>query len=177
MKSKSVIGILIFAQFLFNVSIVSADEGMHPPYSGSPAFEQIKKLAGNWQLTMDMGKGPQTFQANYKVTSGGSVVVETMMVGTPMEMINVYHDDSKKNLQMIHYCGSHNQPKMVLVDVKGNELNFDLASDADIDVAHQGHMHALALKFNGPDDITETWTDYENGQAKKTVEISYKRTQ
>lgn len=175
MKSRSVYIFILIALLTFYIPDASADEGMHPPYTGSPAFEQMKQLAGKWELTMDMGKGPQTFNAEYKVTSGGSVVVETMMTGTPMEMINVYHDNSKKKLHMIHYCGSHNQPKMSLINVKENELIFDLASDADIDVSHQEHMHSVSLHFNGPDSLTQTWTNYENGQSKKTVEIAYKR--
>jgi len=152
-------------------------EDMHKPYSGSQAFEQMKQLVGNWELTMDMGQGPQTFNANYKLTSGGSVIVETMMVGTPMEMINVYHDNSRKNLNMTHYCAGHNQPKMSLVDMKGNALTFDLASDADIDAAHLEHMHSVSLRFDSPDRLTQVWTEFKNGQNKKVVEITYKRTQ
>ena len=171
----------ILSTFLIGCCLVIAQpvwaEDMHKPYSGSQAFERMKQLVGQWEVTMDMGKGPQTFPANYKLTSGGSVVIETMFEDTPMEMVNVYHDNSQKKLHMIHYCAGHNQPKMALIDVKENELNFDLTSEADIDVAHLEHMHAVSLRFDGPDRLTQVWTEYENGQQKKVVEIAYKRVQ
>ena len=58
--------------FLFGAtfSAVAADEG-HKPYVSSKAFVQMKQLAGNWEATMDMGKGPQTVKASYKLTSAG----------------------------------------------------------------------------------------------------------
>ena len=48
------------------------EEGHHKPYVGSKAFQRMQQLVGNWQVTMDMGKGPQTMKANYRLTSGGS---------------------------------------------------------------------------------------------------------
>ena len=44
--------------FLFGATFSAvADEG-HKPYVSSKAFEQMKQLAGKWEATMDMGKGP-----------------------------------------------------------------------------------------------------------------------
>ena len=78
--------------FLFGATFSAvADEG-HKPYVGSKAFEQMKQLAGNWEATMDMGKGPQTVKASYKLTSAGSALIETVFEGAPHEMVSVYHD-------------------------------------------------------------------------------------
>ncbi|MCH6580967.1 MAG: hypothetical protein IH802_11495, partial [Nitrospinae bacterium] len=51
----------------------------HPTYEGSQAFQQMKQLAGHWEGTMDMGKGPQKIKASYRVTSAGSALVETIV--------------------------------------------------------------------------------------------------
>ncbi len=153
----------------------SADSGEHQLYEGSKAFQQMKQLAGKWEGTVDMGKGPQKITASYRVTSAGSVLVETIFEGTPNEMITVYHDDKNKRLGLTHYCGLNNQPKMVLIGNKENALEFDLAGDAPIDAAHEPHMHALTLTFAGKNEMQQHWTQFAQGVKKKVVTITFKR--
>ena len=154
---------------------VAGEEEVHTPYAGSKAFQQIKQLAGNWEGTVDMGKGPQKINASYRVSSAGSVLVETIFEGTPNEMVTVYHDDKNQRLGLTHYCGLNNQPKMVLIGDTDNSLEFDLAQDAPIDAAREPHMHALTLTFAGKDEIQQHWTQFAQGAKKKVVTISYKR--
>ena len=124
---------------------------------------------------MDMGKGPEKITASYKITSGGSAIVETVFEGESHEMVTVYHDDSNRKLSMTHYCMLRNQPKMMLKGMEKNELIFDLSKETDIDVANETHMHSLTVKFTGEDKMTQYWTNFEGGQEKKTVEIVYRR--
>lgn len=154
---------------------VAGEEEVHTPYAGSKAFQQMKQLAGNWEGTVDMGKGPQKIKASYRVSSAGSVLVETIFEGTPNEMVTVYHDDKNQRLGLTHYCGLNNQPKMVLIGDTDNSLEFDLAQDAPIDAAREPHMHALTLTFAGKDEIQQHWTQFAQGAKKKVVTISYKR--
>ena len=160
---------------------VSASPGIADPehalpvYKGSPAFQQMKQLAGKWIGTVDMGKGPETIDASYRVTSAGSVLVETIFEGTPNEMVTIYHDDKKQRLGLTHYCGLNNQPKMALVKSEKNALEFDLAQDAPIDAAHEPHMHALKLTFSGKNEMQQDWTQFAQGEKKKVVTISFKR--
>ena len=154
---------------------LSVAEEEHPIYEGSQAFQQMKQLAGNWEGTMDMGKGAQKIRASYRVTSAGSALVETVFEGTPMEMVTIYHDDKNRKLSLIHYCGLNNRPKMVLIGNSENTLEFDLAGDAPIDVAREPHMHALTLTFAGRDEMKQHWTQFADGQKRKVVVISYKR--
>ena len=152
--------------------LVAQDMG---PYVGSPAFEQLRALEGSWEGTMDMGQGPVTITTSYKVTAGGSAMVETNFVGAPHEMVTVYHDNPKKKLTLTHYCMLHNQPKMVLVGSKKGELKFDLAKEADIDVKNEEHMHALTIKINSKDKMAQEWTGYAEGKVKHVMEIAYTR--
>ena len=145
------------------------------PYVGSEAFERLKQLVGTWEGTMDMGQGPMTITASYKLTSGGSAIVETDFEGAPHEMVTVYHDNPNRELSMTHYCMLHNQPKMMLKDMKMNELMFDLSEDADIDVANEMHMHSLTIRLDGTDKMTQVWTNFEGGREKEVVEIAYIR--
>ena len=154
---------------------VSVAEEEHPLYKGSQAFQQMKQLAGNWEGTIDIGKGPEKIKASYRVTSAGSTLVETIFEGTPNEMVTIYHDDKNRKLSLTHYCGLNNRPKMVLIGNSENTLEFDLAEDAPIDAAHEPHMHALTFTFAGPDEMQQHWTQFADGQKQKVVVISYKR--
>ena len=153
---------------------VSAQE--QKPYVGSEAFERMKQLLGSWEGTMDMGKGPQKITASYKLTSGGSAIVETVFEGADHEMVTVYHDNSTHTLSMTHYCMLGNQPKMMLKGMEDDELVFDLATDADILVAKEPHMHSLTIGFGGNDTMTQQWTNFEGGKRHQVVQIAYTRT-
>jgi hypothetical protein len=164
-----------FALLISGPLNVASEEEVHTPYAGSKAFQQMKQLAGDWTGTVDIGRGTQNIKASYRVTSAGSILVETIFEGTPNEMVTIYHDDKNQQLSLTHYCGLNNQPTMVLIEDKENSLEFDLAQDAPIDVAHEPHMHALTLTFSGKNEMQQRWTQFAQGEMKKVVVITYKR--
>ena len=173
MKTHTYI-LAILISFLISASPGAAGEE-HPVYEGSQAFQQMKQLAGNWQGSIDMGKGSQKIIASYRVTSAGSALVETIFEGTPNEMVTIYHDDKNRRLSLTHYCGLNNQPKMILIKGRENALEFDLAQDGSVDAGHEPHMHALTLTFAGKNEMKQRWTQFAQGKKKKVVMISYKR--
>jgi hypothetical protein len=154
---------------------VQAAEQEQKPYVGSEAFERMKQLVGSWESTMDMGQGPVQMKALYKLTAGGSAIVETIFEGAPTEMVTIYYDNPKHKLNVTHYCMLQNQPKMTLKSMKANELTFDLSKAADINVAKDDHMHALTITFDGKDKMVQHWTKFEGGKKKRVVEIAYNR--
>src|SRR5262249_15198538 len=86
-------------------------------------FEQFKQLAGGW-----VGKGPvkdgPDVHILYKVTAGGSAVVETLFPGTDHEMVSVIHPDGP-DLLLTHYCHLGNQPQMkASAQSEGNKIEF-----------------------------------------------------
>jgi hypothetical protein len=164
-----VIGLVAFGSFQ-----AAAEE--QKPYTGSEAFERMKQLVGSWESSMDTGQ-PVKMAASYKLTAGGSAVVETIFEGTPNEMVTVYYDNPKRKLNMTHYCMLHNQPKMALKSMKPNELAFDLSKASDINAAKDDHMHSLTITFDGKDKMVQHWTRFESGKKKHDVEIAYKRVQ
>ena len=107
---------------LGNATMVLAEVKEPPPYEGSDALKSMKALAGTWEGTHTMhGKEiPATIE--YKVSSNGSTVVETMFPGTAHEMVNVYHDKSGK-LAMTHYCSVGNQPHLDLTWPQWREIH------------------------------------------------------
>lgn len=172
-----VLAILIGLVISASPSYADPEHESMTTYEGSKAFQQMKQLAGKWEGTVDMGKGPQKIDANYRVTSAGSVLVETIFEGSPHEMVTIYHDDKKQRLGLTHYCALNNQPKMVLIENKENTLEFDLAQNAPIDAGHEPHMHALTLTFSGKNEMKQHWTQFAQGEKKMVVMISFKRAQ
>jgi len=165
--------VAVFSLLVLAPGQVIAQE--HKPYVGSKAFEQMKQLVGTWEGTMDMGKGQKKITASYKLTSGGSAIIETVFEDTPMEMVTVYHDDSNKTLQMTHYCALGNQPKMALKSMENNQLWFTLSPDSGVDLAKERHMHAAAITFDGPSNMTQHWTEFKDGEMGKPATIVYTR--
>ena len=151
------------------VVAASAGEEHHAAVAGSSELEQVKRLAGRWEGTSQMDTNPeQSTTVEYKVTSGGSAVVETLFPGTPHEMVSVYHDTHSKKLSMTHYCMIGNQPELELTRADGQQLAFNLSPGSPIPSSEE-HMHALNITWDGPDRLMEVWTSYKDGKATSSA--------
>ena len=147
---------------------------MKETYNGSDEFERMKTLAGTWKGEMDMGQGVQPITVVYRVVSGGSAIEERTFAGTPMEMITMYHDQGGK-LAMTHYCSLHNRPGMILKASDDDSISFDFDPTCGIDPKKEMHMHSLKLKFTNSDELTQTWTHFEDGKPADPHPIILKR--
>ena len=76
---------------------------------------------------------------------------------------------------MTHYCAEHNQPKLVLAAMENNKLTMDLASDSDVDVAKEMHIHSIAIQLEGADKMTQLWTSFAGGKKAMVVTIAFNR--
>ena len=150
------------------VPAVCDEKGAAAATDSKAAFEKIKGLAGTWEGTgAEEMPGPVTSQ--YRVTGGGSAVVETLFPGTPHEMVTVYHMDGP-DLVMTHYCAVGNQPRMKLDKAasKGDELYFVYAGGSNVDPAKGMYMHDVKLILQSGDKLEEDWTSYSDGKKAKT---------
>jgi hypothetical protein len=129
------------------------------------AFERLKKMAGTWEGSVVSAAGPRA-SVVYAVTSGGSVVKETLFPGTSHEMISMYHLDGA-DLVATHYCAMANQPRMRLTRATSGEkaeLVFDFAGGSNVDPAKDAHMHGGRFAFQGVDRYEAEWAVYEGGK-------------
>lgn len=166
---------VVFASLLLVGSIVAyAGEGKGTPYSGSKEYEQMRQLAGVWEGTSNMGKEGQPVKVEYRLTAGGSAIVETLFPGTPEEMISVYYDRRGK-LSMTHYCMLQNQPSMKLQNAGSDKLDFVFARGDGIDPKKDPHMHALTISFVDKDRIVENWTLFEASKEKGVTKLNLSR--
>jgi hypothetical protein len=152
-----------------------AGEHQTAPYTGSAEFERMKGLVGAWEGRSDMGKEGEKVRVEYRLTAGGSALVETLFPGGAEEMVSVYHD-RKGKLAMTHYCMLHNQPRMTLSKADAHKIEMVFARRGnDIDPAREKHMHSVVITFTDKDHIIQKWTMYEKGKEKGGVTLTLTR--
>lgn len=141
----------------------------------SPELEKIKALAGRWQgTTFRASEGTSDAVVTYEVTAAGSAVIEKLFPGTRMEMTTVYHDDSGGHLVASHYCNAGNQPKLRLMESKGDRMYFVLSPDSDLNADLEGHAHELTLTLGADGSLTHDWLNHYLGKpgAQRNIKLA-----
>ena len=172
-----IMALLVIAALCFSLTghfVAFAGDNQSAPYSGSKELERMKQLVGAWEGTSDMGKEGEKVRVEYRLTAGGSALVETLFPGSPEEMVSVYHD-RKGKLAMTHYCMLRNQPRMTLKKADGQTLELVFAKDNDINPAKETHMHGVRITFEDNDHIVQKWTLFEKGKDKGGVTLKLAR--
>lgn len=160
---------------LAGMVVVHAGEHQIAPYTGSAEFEHMKQLVGVWEGTSDMGKAGEKVRVEYRLTAGGSALVETLFPGSGEEMVSLYHDQSGK-LVMTHYCMLRNQPKMALAKADARSLELVFAKKGNvIDPTKEKHMHAVSIAFTDNDHIVQKWTLFDKGKDAGGVTLKLTR--
>lgn len=129
------------------------------------AFEQMKKMAGEWTAPMDMGEGKTMDLAfSYRLTAGGSALVETLFVGSEHEMMTVYYVD-KGELVLTHYCHLQNQPHMKMdAQTDPKVISFTCVGAGNTTSCDETHMHQGKFTFVDDDHATAEWTLFQAGK-------------
>jgi len=142
---------------------VLASQEMHPAARTTPAFEQLKSLAGTWQ-----GKEQQGVQGTvtYQVVSNGSVVMERLQGAKEPEMITMYSLEGDR-IVVTHYCSAGNQPTMQTAPLAAatGKYDFLFVRLAGASSPDEGHMVALSLTLTDKDHLTQVWSFLDHGKA------------
>jgi hypothetical protein len=149
----------------------AAAMGVQASDTAAARFDRLKALAGEW--TKSGGDG--SVEATYRVTAGGSAVMETLFPGTPHEMVTVFTID-KGDLVLTHYCAEGNQPHMK-ADRGGDatSIAFKFDGGGNIKSPQDGHMHAASFAFKDADHLTSTWQCYKDGKPAEKAEFDLVR--
>lgn len=127
------------------------------------AFDRFKALTGEW-IDVDGVAGPKgAVLATYRLTGGGSAVVETLFPGARHEMTTIYHRDGN-DMVLTHYCAGGNQPRMRARMVKANTVAFEFDGGTNFDPARDSHMHDATIEFLGKDEIRAEWRSWDKGK-------------
>src|SRR5260221_4691004 len=135
-----------------------------------PLFDELKKLEGHWSSDQKEHAADVT----YKLSSGGSVLVETMAMANHAEMITMYHPDGE-GLALTHYCMLGNQPRMKAAkDQKPGVIKFEGDGGTNMKPDDK-HMHTLTVTFVDADHIKQDWTLFDGGKEQTVVTIMLAR--
>ena len=144
-------------------------EAKQPATATNAGLEKMKKLAGTWLVADKDGKPTDQVASVYKVTSGGSVVHETIFPGQPQEMISIYTVNGP-DLVMTHYCVLGNQPCMKAdPNSSENQIVFQFNGGGNLDPKKDKHMHEATLTFVDDDHLEMKGTGWENGAPSKDM--------
>lgn len=126
------------------------------------AFEKIKSLTGDWTGKMS---GGMAATSTFRVTAGGSAVMQMLGEGTDMEMPTLFHMDGER-LMATHYCAAKNQPRMVFVPAgsDGSTLKFDFLDVTNLRNPEDGHMRRVTFTLIDKDHFRQEWTYREKGK-------------
>jgi hypothetical protein len=140
-----------------------------------PAFEQFKQIAGTWEGKEVEGRMGTDVRAVYRVTSGGSAVVDTLFPNTDHEMVTVIHPDGE-DLLLTHYCMVGNQPQMKASGTAaGKEVAFKFVRATNLKSPDDMHMHDVTYTFVDSDTLRAKWTHYHGGKPAGDVVFELKR--
>lgn len=118
------------------------------------SLDKLKALAGKWtggELTTE-----------FRPTSNGSAVIETMNPGGKGEMVNLF-TASGDAIVMTHYCAMGNQPHMKLASSEGKTLKFEFVDGGNIKTRNDPHMDSVTFTIDG-DKLSEDWSFYADGK-------------
>jgi len=135
-------------------------------------FDRFKGLAGDWEA-VGASTAPGA-KNSYRLTAGGSAVVETVFQGTAHEMVTVYHRDGDA-LVLTHYCSAGNAPTMRAVP-DGDPLHvvFECTGGANM-AESDGHMHHAEWTFTDANHATSRWTFIADGKAEDPYVMELER--
>lgn len=154
---------LVFAfSILFVADGALAEKHEMPEVKTSAELDRMKTLVGTWKGSA-VGMPEKTVEVQYRLSSGGSAVVETISPGTPHEMTTVYFDEAGK-LAMTHYCMLGNHPTMYLTKSSATELQFDVLRTSD-----EKHMNALDITFKSADEMDQRWGMVDGKKSEMTT--------
>jgi hypothetical protein len=128
--------------------------------SAANAFKQLSSLVGTWEGKFEDGR---PHSVSYRLTAGGTVLVETWTLGPGRESMTLYHIDGDA-LVADHYCPQGNTPRLELTKGGGaDKLSFVFRDGTNLQVKGKSHQRAFWIKVNGKNSFERGETYVENG--------------
>ena len=111
-------------------------------------LEFLRQLEGRW-VAPASDEAPAGHELSFHVTAGGHAVEEREFIGTPMEMLTVYHMDGRE-LAATHYCVLGNQPRLTAAaGLADDTLSFGCAGRPGNARSHdEEHVHAWTMRLD-----------------------------
>ncbi|HEY1482948.1 MAG TPA: hypothetical protein VGF19_09505 [Candidatus Acidoferrum sp.] len=136
----------------------------HPTHAetrSSPALEQFKTLAGEWEGKDSNGK---PVRASYEVLASGLVMERLEPVGQPA-MLTMYSLDDD-HILATHFCSAGNQPILKTGPLSAATGKYDFAIERvyGMNTPNDLHMVELLMTFTTKDHVVQAWTNLDHGK-------------
>lgn len=137
---------------LTTISVVNAED--KKVLTAEDAFEFFIHLDGTWKsqtVTVPVGtdreKGEtRESEISYQTLANSTTVMGTYFKGSPMQMIDMIHQDGPDMVRLTHYCAVGNQPRMKFIpSEKPGVIQFAFDGGSNMDVEVDGHVHDTKL--------------------------------
>ena len=173
--NRSIIASLAVASCMVWSLVARAETEKKKDESSSPAFAKFADLAGEWVGKGTHGDAEHESRIVYKVTSGGSAVVETLDPDGDHEMITVIHKDGD-SLLLTHYCMLGNQPQMRAKPKAGDKkVAFEFVKATNLNSDKDMYMRSVTYTFVDKDTLEAEWTHYDDGKEAGKAILKLKR--
>jgi hypothetical protein len=173
MKCKIVFSLAL----AWSASVMIGQAQDNKGHTKNAALERFTQLAGTWVGKGKHGDMEHEARIVYKVTSGGSAVVETIDPGGPHEMVTVIHADGDA-LALTHYCMLGNQPHMKAMPKAGdNKVAFEFVKATNLKSDKDMYMRSVTFTFVNKDTLKTEWTNYHEGKEAGKAVFELKRKQ
>ncbi|MEA3412144.1 MAG: hypothetical protein U9R74_11485 [Pseudomonadota bacterium] len=175
---------------VFAVSIIAMVLGLGQGFAGEEnqfrgLYTWMTNLEGDWVLAPageQAGKatqhkvvapmvGTDAVAMNFRTIGKGSTVQETLLPGTPKEMVTMYHcrDASCSQVKATHYCVKQNQPEMRVDPAStGNTLVYECDMNTELCRSKQNHVHKISHELSDDGQrLKTTYTSFADGSYLK----------
>ncbi|MBJ6763505.1 hypothetical protein JGU66_22280 [Myxococcaceae bacterium JPH2] len=154
-------------------------QAAEPQLNAEQAFHQLTTLVGIWEGKFEDGR---PHSVTYRLTAGGTTLVETWALGPGRESLTLYHLDGDA-LVADHYCPQGNTPRLQLAKGSSTDkLSFVFRDGTNLQIKDKSHQHAFWVSLGGKDSFIRSETYVKNGttpaelqQATPDKPITYHR--
>jgi hypothetical protein len=134
--------------------------------SAADVFARMSALVGDWTGTFENGRA---HLVNYRLSAGGTVLVETWALAPGRESITIYYVDGDE-LLATHYCPQGNQPRLRLISgTNRDRFDFALKDGGNLSVPGGWHQHLMWLQLGDTDSFSRSETYVENGSTAEQI--------
>ncbi|HZU37264.1 MAG TPA: hypothetical protein VFA18_15180 [Gemmataceae bacterium] len=174
MKVRTIL-LLFVLGLLTGTASSRADEKAQP--TSAQRFELLKQLAGDWVEVGKDGKPMDKIISSIRVTAAGTAIQETLLPGTPHEMVTMYHLNGA-DLILTHYCALGNQPRM-RAEPGGDlrQIPFKFFDGTNLKSNGDQHMNQATLTIVNKDHFKAEWLSCKEGKACHHVTFDLVRKQ
>ena len=173
--NRRIIASLAIASCTIWSLVASAETEKKKEEASSPALAKFADLAGEWVGKGTHGDAEHESRIVYKVTSGGSAVVETIDPDGDHEMITVIHKDGD-SLLLTHYCMLGNQPQMrAKPKAADKKVAFEFVKATNLKSDKDMYMRSVTYTFVDKDTLEAEWTHYDDGKEAGKAIFKLKR--